>query len=313
MDEQGKIKLESLVFAFTTELRRMLVGKISPGPLTYGFEYELMPTRRLTPKGIDKIAQYLPRLGYRPQKEGDFLALNGLHLTFEPGGQLEYGSPPLFAFDDEALGAMLEQIQETNRCIEEFCGVKYRGIAYLPGRETAKLCLGSRRYLDMHALFSDNGGRGREMMKGTASIHFHVRIRCLAEMLSLYRLLAELAADADFGMGPERRKIWDATEKSRCGLPPFDLCTNENELLAVIVGHALQALDLRYRRPFFTIKNITFADFLLHLTTIFTDVRLNLKGPTLELRTPDSLPPERFPALWRRFVMVVERKLNEKK
>jgi len=310
VNEQGKIRLESLVSAFTTELRKVLVEKISPGPLTYGFEYELLPTRRLTPKGIDKIAQCLLRLGYRPQKEGEFLALNGLHLTFEPGGQLEYGSPPLFAFDDEALAALLEQLRETNRCIEAFCGVKYRGVAYLPGRETAKLCLVSRRYLDMHALFSDNGGRGREMMKGTASIHFHVRIRCLAEMLPLYRLLAELAAEAPFGMGPERRKIWDATEESRCGLPPLNLCANENELLAGMVRHALKALDLRYRQPFFMMRNITFADFLLHLTTIFTDVRLNLKGPTLELRTPDSLPPEHFSALWRRFVMVVERNMT---
>ncbi|MEA3347706.1 MAG: hypothetical protein U9Q39_01460, partial [Pseudomonadota bacterium] len=68
----------------------------------------------------------------------------------------------------------------------------------------------------------------------------------------------------------------------------------------------LGALDLSRRTPFFTLKGRSFAEFLTHLTTIFTDVRLNLKGPTFELRTMDSMPAEEFVKRWRRFVEKVE-------
>ena len=164
-----------------------------------------------------------------------------------------------------------------------------------------------RRLLRYRITITDNGGRGLEMMKGTASIHLHIRLRSLNEMVPLFRLLQKLSKDPDFAMSASRRAIWDETEPSRCRFPVIGKLENEKMLLAHLIRHALSALDLSRRIPFVQLKEQSFADFLIHLTTIFTDVRLNLKGPTFELRTMDSLPAEDFIKRWRRFVAEVEK------
>ncbi|MBS0013128.1 MAG: hypothetical protein KFF46_04080, partial [Desulfobacterales bacterium] len=46
----------------------------------------------------------------------------------------------------------------------------------------------------------------------------------------------------------------------------------------------------------------SFETFLYHMTTIFTDVRFNLKGTTLELRTLDSMPMDAFRQRWLQFI-----------
>ena len=44
---------------------------------------------------------------------------------------------------------------------------------------------------------------------------------------------------------------------------------------------------------------------------MFTDVRLNAKGGTLELRTPDSRPVQDFRPLWKKFVRLCEEETAE--
>ena len=299
--------LDDLEKEYTEKLFEQLSQVLVPGPLTYGFEYEFLPTCEMTSAKLEELGTVLPRLGFKRQADGGFRALDGLHITFEPGGQLEYGSPPLFGADEEGFANLLDHIAVTNQALEDLCGVQYRALDYRPGRALAPLCLNGRRYREMHSLFTDNGGRGREMMKGTASIHLHVRLRSLSEMVPLFRLLQNLSSDPDFAMSATRRAIWGETEPSRCQLPVIGKVKNERMLLAHMVRHSLEALDLSRRTPFYKLnKGRSFADFLNHLTTIFTDVRLNLKGPTFELRTMDSLPAEDFVKRWRRFVEKVE-------
>ncbi len=309
MTESHHPALVDLEKEYTEKLYEHLSRALISGPLTYGFEYEFLPVHKLTPAKIEELEAALPRLGFKHQLDGGFEALDGLRITFEPGGQLEYGSPPLFAYDEEGFVNLLDHIAVTNQAFEEFYGVQYRALDYCPGRALVPLCLNGRRYLEMHSLFTDNGGRGREMMKGTASIHLHVRIRSLSEIVPLFRLLQKLALDPDFAMSASRRAIWDETEPSRCRLPAIGKIENEKALLSHLVRHALGALDLSRRIPFAELKEQSFADFLIHLTTIFTDVRLNLKGPTFELRTMDSMPAQDFIKCWRRFVVEVEKTL----
>lgn len=307
MVESAHLKFDNLVLEYSERLFEQLSRALVPGPLTYGFEYEFLPTSKMTPDKVKELETALPRLGFQRQADGTLRALDGLHITFEPGGQLEYGSPPLFASDEEGISNLLDHIAATNQAIKELCGIKYLALDYCSDRASAPLCLKGRRYRDMHVLFSDNGGRGREMMKGTASIHLHVRIRSLNEIVPLFRLLQKLATDPDFAMSDTRRAIWDETEPSRCRLPVLDEVENEKALLAHLVRHALSAIDFSRRIPFAELKGRSFDDFLIHLTTIFTDVRLNLKGPTLELRTMDSMPAPAFLKRWRRFVTEVEK------
>ena len=307
MAESCHLKFVDLVEEYTEKLFDHLSRILVPGPLTYGFEYEFLPSAKMTSAKVDVLRAALPQLGFKRQEDGSFKALDGLHIAFEPGGQLEYDSPPLFGFDEEGFVNHLDHIAVTNKAIEELYGVKYMALDYRSGRELAPLCIDGRRYLDMHSMFTDNGGRGREMMKGTASIQLHVRIRSLREIVPLFLLFQKLAKDPDFAMSASRQAIWDATEPSRCRLPEIGVLENEKALLAHLVRHALGALDLNQRIPFAELKGQSFDDFLIHLTTIFTDLRLNLKGPTFELRTMDSMPSEEFTKRWQRFVVEVEK------
>ncbi len=294
---------------YTKKLFERLSRVLVPGPLTYGFEYEFLPSAKMNSEKVAELIAALPQLGFKRQVDGTFKSLDGLDVTFEPGGQLEYGSPPLFGADEEGFVNLLDHIAVTNRTIEELYGVKYLALDYRSGRASAPLCIDGQRYKDMHSMFTDNGGRGREMMKGTASIQLHVRIRSLSEIVPLFLLFEKLSKDPDFAMSASRRAIWDDTEPSRCKLPKIGNLENEKVLLANLVRHALGALDLSQRIPFADLKEKSFAEFLVHLTTIFTDVRLNLKGPTFELRTMDSLPAKDFIKRWRRFVIEVEKTL----
>ena len=295
---------------FSEQLYAYLERSFKPGPLTYGFEYEFMPDVIMTPELVSAIKQALSKMGFNLQADGSFQAEDGLDVSFEPGGQLEYGSPPLLADDNEKFTKLLEHLTATNRLIAADFAVNYNALDYIPGRESAPLCILGQRYQDMHSLFIDNRGRGREMMKGTASIQLHVRIRAFAEMVPLFRLLLQLSRDQEFAMSENRRAIWDATDVSRCRLPDLGEITDVKELLTQIVRHALTAVDFNQRIPFAELENPSFSQFLVHLTTIFTDVRLNLKGPTFELRTTDSLPLADFKNRWQRFITEVESSLK---
>jgi glutamate--cysteine ligase len=295
---------------FSEQLFAYLERSFKPGPLTYGFEYEFMPDTQMTPELVTSIKQALPKLGFKLQADGSFQAEDGLDVSFEPGGQLEYGSPPLLAAENDRFIKLLEHLTATNRQIAADFAVHYSALAYIPGRESAPLCISGQRYLDMHSLFTDNRGRGREMMKGTASIQLHVRIRAFAEIVPLFKLLLQLSRDPEFAMSENRRAIWDATDSSRCRLPDLGEIADVKELLTRIVRHALTALDFNQQIPFAKLENPSFTKFLVHLTTIFTDVRFNLKGPTFELRTMDSLPPAVFINRWQRFITEVEKRIK---
>ncbi len=310
MTESSYSASAELEHKFSEELYAYLEKSLQPGPLTYGFEYEFMPEKPMTPELVTAIMQALPKMGFNLQADGSFQAEDGLDVSFEPGGQLEYGSPPLLADDNEKFMELLAHLTATNRQIAADFAVNYNAVDYVPGRGAAPLCISGQRYLDMHSLFVDNGGRGCEMMKGTASIQLHVRIRAFSEMIPLFKLLLQLAQDAEFSMSENRRAIWDATDESRCLLPDFGEISAVRELLTRIVRHALTAVDFSQRIPFARLDNPTFPQFLVHLTTIFTDVRLNLKGPTFELRTMDSLPLTDFKKRWQRFIAEVENLLT---
>ena len=292
---------------FSEQFFAHLERSFKPGPLTYGFEYEFMPDVTMTPELVAAIKQALPQQGFKLQSDGSFQAEDGLDISFEPGGQLEYGSPPLLADDKDKFIKLLDHLTETNRLIAADFAVNYSALDYISGRESAPLCISGQRYQDMHSLFIDNRGRGREMMKGTASIQLHVRIRAFSEIVPLFKLLLQLAKDPEFAMSENRRAIWDATDRSRCLLPDFGEITEVKELLTQIVRHALTAVDFNQRIPFAELENPSFSQFLVHLTTIFTDVRFNLKGPTFELRTMDSLPLADFENRWQRFIEEVEK------
>lgn len=270
---------------------------------TYGFEYEFMPDRILDMDDMDDLDRLLCDLG--AQKNGDnWVFDNGMRVMFEPGGQIEYCSPPMLADDLGPVDRILDFIEKINTQIFEHLDIQYTGTDYIPHRADAPLCLRSDRYVQLHRRLAASGDRGHEMMKGTASIHFHVAICSIEELLPLFFRLCEMAAESPFKMSETRRDIWNRTDPTRCGPPPccFEFLESPSRLIARLIEFALQVVVLGEEVPFEYATDQSFESFLHHMTTIFTDIRFNLKGPTLELRTPDSVPLHQFKPMWELFV-----------
>lgn len=270
---------------------------------TYGFEYEFLPEGMLGIEDMARIDELLGDIG--GEKVGsDRLFDNGMLVTFEPGGQIEYCSPPMLADDHKKVDYLLAFIEGVNGTIRDRLGINYMGIGYLPGRANYPLCLRTARYLQLHRRLSKSGTRGHEMMKGTASIHLHVSISRIDELLPLFYFLCDLSKSRDFGMDGERLDIWNHTDPSRCGTPPccMEALASPDQLIDRLVRYALQAVVLGEEVPFEKSSDHSFSAFLYHMTTIFTNVRFNLKGPTLELRTLDSVPTGSFKPKWLQFV-----------
>ncbi len=277
------------------------------GPRTYGFEYEFLPHRTIGPDTVEEMKSFL--ISYGCEEEPDRLMTPvGMCITFEPGGQIEYCSPTFPLRGGKTRERLLSYIEKTNRALEERFGVLYLATGYLPGRADAPLCRLEKRYRNLHERLGRTGSRGREMMKGTASVHLHVGIRNPKDLAPVYRRLVELTANPEFAMSAERRDIWKNTDPCRSGLPDLDpeVMKNSEVLLGGLIRHALGADVLGTDRPFFETERSDLEGFLDHFTTIFTDVRINLKGPSVELRTPDSMPFDIFRKKWTCFTEIME-------
>ena len=303
MNRRNEI-IKSLMQQYITLLSGLTVN----GQRTYGFEYEFLPRHFFSPDDMSMVVGLLPEIGFAPDG-GEFKAENGLRVNFEPGGQIEYNSPPISAGEDKRFHSLLAAIDDTNSAIRRRLGIEYLGTGYLPGRADAPLCLLSDRYIKLQERLAKVDTRGLEMMKGTASIHLHVVISSLDEVLPLFNVLCQLSISDEFKMSPERRDIWDHTDKGRCGIPPCcfaDLETSE-ALIERLIQYSVDTEVLGENVLFDRSMDQSFKAFLYHMTTLFTDVRFNLKGPTLELRTLDSMPTHQFYPKWKLFLEFLEK------
>ena len=146
------------------------------------------------------------------------------------------------------------------------------------------------------------------MMKGTASIHFHASICSINELVVLFACIRNISGNNLFKMSPDRRHIWDNTDDCRSGtlLPDIDNDTSYRDFIEKFVTVTTEAEMIDNNIPFRQYENRNFQTFLAHMTTMFTDVRLNVKGPTFELRTSDSVSMELFRQKWDCFISMIE-------
>lgn len=294
---------DKLIDAYTDNLLGHLADRCTPGRRTFGFEYEFLPRSPLDLSMMERLYSVLPQSGFHREKNV-FRHGHGLIISFEPGGQIEYHSMPLLPDDTARFEQALAVIARTNQDLHTRLGIDYVATGYIPGRADAPLCLDSERYRRLHDRLAFSGTRGREMMKGSASIHLHAAIQSLDDLVPLFLKLCDLSRSDAFKMGRQRRDIWEHTDPCRCGLP-FDGISADSsprDLIRQVVTVAVHADVLGENVAFGSSANTGFEDFLQHLTTIFTDVRLNIKGPTWEMRTPDSMPQDAFVSLWKRFI-----------
>ncbi len=279
----------------------------------FGFEYELMAEKPLSRDDLKRVINTLPSLGF-DNIDGKVINKQKMYITFEPGGQLEFSSPPLKLNELVRFDQLLETIEKTVKSVKELTGVSYIPVPFIPDRGSAEMLLEAKRYHDLHDLLGTVSDRGREMMKGTAAIHLHVSLMKFDELLQIWAFMCALSREDGFAMGDQRRDIWDKTDPSRCGLR----CSKSDEiftsdiLLEKLISFALNALELQSGLPFEEISpSPSFDEFLVHFTTIFTDVRLNTKGTTLELRTLDSRPLHMFRNTWITFLDMVQQVMHD--
>ena len=107
---------------YTQKLLDTLKEKIVPGPQTYGFEYEFISKTALNLEIMEQIYSFLPNTGFI-RNNSSFVHESGMYIDFEPGGQIEFHSPPLYKGEDENLNNYLSLIKEVICAINIALGI----------------------------------------------------------------------------------------------------------------------------------------------------------------------------------------------
>lgn len=99
---------------------------------------------------------------------------NGRSLSFEPGGQIEYASPPVTSLGllDEDLHAVLPSLAAALAI--EGIDLRARGVDPTTPLADARLWLEGERYRRMAAHYDRRGSWGRRMMRQTAALHINI-------------------------------------------------------------------------------------------------------------------------------------------
>jgi glutamate--cysteine ligase len=274
--------------------------------------------------GYPRIAALLEELAAadaweRVCEDGRIIALQGpgSSITLEPGGQLELSGRlcrDLFCSQGDFAGHVNQAGASAARL-----GLTFLGLGAQPFSSLAEIAwVPNSRYAVMGPYMTRVGSLGQRMMKQTAGIQVNLdygdEADCIAKMRlaqALAPLLYALFANSPLldgqpsGWLTSRGPIWADTDPDRTGLFPFLFAPDAG--FAGYVEHALDVpmyfirregrfIDLTARR--FSFRRLlaegfaghraTLGDWDLHLSTLFTEVRLR---PQLEIRSMDSLPP----------------------
>ena len=257
---------------------------------------------------------------WRKIREGSrVIGLQGEHssVTIEPGGQLELSGQlcaDLFCNCSDFSKHIVHAVQACRALDLVLVGLGTQPFSSLDEIEWAP----KARYDIMGPYMLKTGDMGQRMMKQSAGLQVNLdfsdeadcmRKLRLAQYLAplLYGLFANspLLDGQPSGFLSTRGEIWSRTDPDRTGLLPF--LDNPDAGFADYVDYALDVpmyfivregeyLDLTQRpfrfREFLDTghagHHATMADWDLHLSTLFPEVRLR---PQVEVRCADSLPP----------------------
>jgi glutamate--cysteine ligase len=285
-------------------------------------------------RGIAALLSALVRdHGFAPlTDEGRLVGLerDGASITLEPGGQLELSGAPL-----TTLHETCREFQSHLSLMKHVCqrfDIIWLGLGIHPLAKIEEVPRMPRaRYTIMREFLSSRGAMALEMMHATGSIQVNLDYGSEADLarklrvaLALSPVVTALYANSSIsGGGPNgwisrRAWVWRHTDPARCGLLPFVFDEGWGEGTAYR-RYADWALDvpmvfiLRDQRHI-PMHGQSFRDFLehghgeftpiladwnLHLTTLFPEVRLK---KVIEMRSADAVPPGlvcALPALWK--------------
>jgi glutamate--cysteine ligase len=231
-----------------------------------------------------------------------YVLTGGGTITLEPGGQLEYSSPPF-----PTPRTLIEQLQSVLSALCESAlesGVLLQAVGIDPLHPIAEvpLQLEVPRYLQMDEYFRAVGsgsGAGARMMRQTAAIQVNVdpafdSVRTWDVLQRAAPVLTALFANSrmyegrDSGYASYRAYTWTELDPGRTGIiEPSARAYLQFALDARCIA------DAPAYRPFRDLADATDADWVLHLSTLFPEVRP--KG-YLEVRSMDVIPLESIAA-----------------
>jgi glutamate--cysteine ligase len=250
---------------------------------------------------------------------GHIIGLQGPNssVTLEPGGQLELSGQlceDLFCNCTDFSRHIVKAVEACNKLDLILLGLGTQPFSLLAEIEWAP----KARYDIMGPYMLKTGDMGQRMMKQSAGLQVNLdfsdeadcmRKLRLAQALSplLYGLFANspLLEGKPTGFLTTRGEIWSRTDPDRTGLLPFldkpgvgfsDYVEYALDVPMYFIARDNQYIDLT-QRPFrfreflatgYNGEQATMADWDLHLSTLFPEVRLR---PQIEVRCADSLPP----------------------
>lgn len=253
------------------------------------------------------------------------LARGESRITLEPGAQLELSDAPRATLH-EIHRHMEEHIREITS-VADPQEAAWLGLGCHPVSEWPDIeMIPKRRYDIMHAYMPERGSHGRAMMRETAAMQLNLDYRDEQDAMEKYRvsmavspLFTALFANSCISRGQpnglltRRAYIWQHTDPERCGF--IERLYHEDAGFEDYVDYALDVpmyclvrgelwIDLGGRITFRELLERGYEgyraewdDWLLHLSTIFTEARFK---PYLEVRGADCPPPDMvmvFPAL----------------
>jgi glutamate--cysteine ligase len=284
------------------------------------------------PGGIAEILERMAARGFTPQREdGHVIALarDDDRITVEPGGQLELsgGAKSTAVAARDMLRAHVAEVQE----IAATLGVTFIGIGARPfGTIDDVPWLPKRRYRVMRQYFPERGRDSRlahYMMKTTATVQANFDYSDEAEATDKMRtaygitsIVTALYAASPISEGRPngyksfRAAVWLETDADRCGLLPFAFSPSfsfrdyvewalDVPMFFLVRGGEYRPAGgitfRRFMREGLAGESATLADWEVHLSTLFPEVRLKRY---IEVRGADAGPLPTalaLAALWR--------------
>jgi glutamate--cysteine ligase len=292
-------------------------------PRRIGAEAEFIPvetgTGRRCPIEADGLIATLPflrRFGARhawredrtPKGTPCFLLPSGGSVTFEPGGQIEYSSPPCATASE--LLALLRSVvfPLCEAALGEGITLLSVGIDPFNSVRDAPLLLGGKRYGTMADYLARRGEAGARMMRQTASfqmsldlddepwLRWHLLNAAAPFMVAIFAN-SPVYAGRSTGYRSARAQVWRMLDPSRTGLPYDAERPLERYLDFALDAPAmlLPAVDGEYRTfgDWLTRAAPTAVEWHDHLSTLFPEVR---PRGHLEVRSPDAVAPRWYAA-----------------
>ena len=277
------------------------------------------------------MAKLATRFGWAPESEmpgGPLIALKrGLaSISLEPGGQLELSGAPLP--DVHATCAEMEHHIRELELVSIPLGINWLSIGFHPFARRDQLpWVPKSRYGIMRDYLPLQGSGALDMMQRTATIQVNLDYEDERDALTKTRIFLRLAPivhamTAHSPLSESRLSSWQSLrgdvwlrmDQSRSGLIE-SLWNTPNPRYETYVEWALDAGMFLFKRGNQVIANTgqtfrsfmevgydghraTFDDWVLHLNTLFPEVRLK---KTIELRSCDAQPMDTLlavPALW---------------